>query len=98
MLAYSPLLGGAYTRYDKVLPKQYVGPDSERRLATLAAVAHEVGATPNQIIYAWLLQQQPAIIPLTAPTSLAQLEENLKSLDVALTPEQMERLNEAGNP
>ncbi len=98
MLAYSPLLGGAYTRGDKSLPKQYVGADSERRLAELAAVAHEVGATPNQIVYAWLLQGQPAIIPLTAPTSLTQLEENLKSLDVVLTPEQVERLNTAGNP
>ncbi len=98
MLAYSPLLGGAYTRGDKSLPKQYAGPDSERRLAELAAVAHEAGATPNQIIYAWLLQRQPAIIPLTAPTSLAQLEENLKSLDVTLTSAQMDRLNTAGNP
>ena len=98
MLAYSPLLGGAYTRHDKSLPKQYVGADSERRLAELDAVAHEVGATRNQVVYAWLLQGQPAIIPLTAPTSLAQLEENLKSLDVALTAEQWQRLNAAGNP
>ena len=33
MLAYSPLLAGAYTRSDKPLPKQYAGTDSERRLA-----------------------------------------------------------------
>jgi aryl-alcohol dehydrogenase-like predicted oxidoreductase len=98
MLAYSPLLSGAYTRGDKPLPKQYVGADSERRLVELTAVAHEVGATPNQIVYAWLLQERPAIIPLTAPTSLAQLQENLKSLDVVLTPEQLERLSTAGNP
>ncbi|MCU0501733.1 MAG: aldo/keto reductase [Anaerolineae bacterium] len=98
MLAYSPLLAGAYTRTDKPLPRQYAGADSDRRLAALATVAAEIGATPNQVIYAWLLDSQPSIIPLTAPTSLAQLEENLKSLAVSLTPEQMERLTTAGNP
>jgi aryl-alcohol dehydrogenase-like predicted oxidoreductase len=98
MLAYSPLLGGAYTRTDKSLPRQYAGADSERRLAVLAEIADEAGATPSQIIYAWLIGSHPAIIPLTAPTSLAQLEENLKSLAVTLTPEQMARLNTAGNP
>ncbi len=98
MLAYSPLLAGAYTRPDKPMPKQYAGADADQRLAALAAVAAEIGATPNQVVYAWLLGGQPAIIPLTAPTSLAQLAENLKSLTVSLTPEQMERLTTAGNP
>jgi aryl-alcohol dehydrogenase-like predicted oxidoreductase len=98
MLAYSPLLAGAYTHSDKPLPKQYAGTDSERRLAELSAVAGELNATLNQVIYAWLLQGSPAIIPLTAPTSLTQLAENLKCLDVVLTPEQVERLSTAGNP
>jgi aryl-alcohol dehydrogenase-like predicted oxidoreductase len=98
MLAYSPLLAGAYTRRDKPLPQQYTGADSERRLAALAAIADEVGATPNQVIYAWLLHSQPAIIPLTAPTSLAQLDENLGGLNLALTLAQMEQLTNAANP
>ena len=98
MLAYSPLLAGAYTRSDKPLPKQYAGTDSERRLAELSVVAGELNATLNQVIYAWLLQGSPAIIPLTAPTSLAQLEENLGGLNLTLVPEQLARLNTAGNP
>jgi aryl-alcohol dehydrogenase-like predicted oxidoreductase len=98
MLAFSPLLAGAYTRSDRPLPAQYAGPDSERRLAELRAVAEETGATPNQVIYAWMLQSEPAVIPLTAPTTLNQLEENLRGLDVRLSPEQMQRLNTAGNP
>jgi len=69
MLAYSPLLGGAYTRHDKSLPKQYVGPIRSAGWRSWMRVAHEVGATRNQVVYAWLLQGQPAIIPLTAPTS-----------------------------
>jgi len=98
MLAFSPLLAGAYSRADHPLPAQYAGPDSDARLAALQAVAAEHGATVNQIIYAWLLASNPAVIPLTAPTTLAQLAENLKGLDVVLSPEQMARLDTAGNP
>ncbi len=98
MLAYSPLLAGAYTRPDSKLPSQYVGVEAEAQLATLAQVAEECGATPNQVIYAWMLQGDPAVIPLTAPTSLAQLHENLGALGVRLSPEQLRRLDAAGRP
>lgn len=96
MLAYSPLLAGAYTRTDKKLPTQYAGPAADARLVALAQVAAECGATPNQIIYAWMLQGAPAVIPLTAPTSLAQLSENLGALRIRLSPEQLQRLDAAG--
>ncbi len=33
LLAYSPLLRGAYTRPDRLFPEQYVGPDTEARVA-----------------------------------------------------------------
>jgi len=36
LLAYSVLLGGAYTRADRPLPDQYAGPDSDARLACCA--------------------------------------------------------------
>jgi aryl-alcohol dehydrogenase-like predicted oxidoreductase len=98
MLAYSPLLAGAYARPDRPLPVQYAGRDADARLAALRAVAAETGATVNQVIYAWLLAQEPAIIPLTAPTTLEQFKENIKGLDVVLSAEQLERLNTAGNP
>ena len=45
-----------------------------------------------------MICSDPAVSGMIAPTSLAQLEENLKSLEVTLTPEQMARLNTAGNP
>ena len=77
---------------------QYAGRDADERLAALREVAAETGATVNQVIYAWLLAQEPAIIPLTAPTTLAQFEENIKGLDVVLSEEQVKRLNTAGNP
>ena len=96
LLAYSPLLAGAYTRPDKKLPGQYVGVEAGARLTALAQVATECSATPNQVIYAWMLQGNPAVIPLTAPTSLAQLRENLGALNIRLSPDQLQRLNAAG--
>jgi aryl-alcohol dehydrogenase-like predicted oxidoreductase len=97
LLAYSPLLAGAYTREDKQLSPKYVGPDSDARLSTLRRVAHEIGATPNQVIYAWMLGSNPTVIPLTAPTNLDQLSENLAALEIALTETQLSALTDAGD-
>ncbi len=98
MLAYSPLLNGAYTRSDRQIPSQYVGAETEQRLGALRRIASEVGATENQVIYAWMLASAPSVIPLTAPTTMEQLEENLGALSVALTDEQVAELDTAGNP
>ena len=105
MLAYSPLLNGAYTREDREIPAQYVGTDTEGRLEALRAVCSEVEGTANQVIYAWMLAERPAdansrypvVIPLTAPTVLDQLQENLGALEVHLTAEQVARLDTAGD-
>jgi aryl-alcohol dehydrogenase-like predicted oxidoreductase len=69
LLAYSVLLGGAYTRPERPLPEQYAGPDSRGRLAVLEAVAREAGATPNQVIPAWMVQGVPSILPLIAAST-----------------------------
>jgi aryl-alcohol dehydrogenase-like predicted oxidoreductase len=96
MLAYSPLLGGSYTRADRPLPQQYVGPDSDAHLAALKAVAEEVGATPNQVIFAWMMQSDPPVIPIFAVSTDEQMAENLGALEVKLSAAQMARLNDAG--
>jgi len=94
MLAYSPLLGGCYTRPDRPVPGQYQGPDAEARLAVLNMVAEGVGATLNQVILAWMLQGAPTVIPLIAASTPAQLAENIGSLAVKLSAEQLEILTE----
>lgn len=96
LLAYSVLLSGAYTRTDRSVPSQYVGPDTDRRLETLKAIAKEVNATPNQVILAWMLRSDPPVRPLIAASSKAQLQENLDALKISLTSDQMERMNNAG--
>jgi aryl-alcohol dehydrogenase-like predicted oxidoreductase len=97
MLAYSPLLGGAYTRDDRDFAAQYQSHDTQARVKVLKTIAEEVGATPNQVIYAWMLQSTPLVIPLTAASTKEQLAENLGALDVTLSNEQIQRLNEAGH-
>lgn len=92
LLAYSPLLGGSYTREDKPLPVQYRGPDSDARMAVLKQIATDEGTTPNQIIYNWMLQGTPRIIPLVAASTDEQLRENLGALDIRLSREQLELL------
>ncbi len=96
LLAYSPLLAGGYTRTDRALPGQYTDPDADARLAELKAVSEETGATPNQVIFAWMMQSEPAIIPIFSASTTAQMHENLGALDLVLSTEQMARLDRAG--
>lgn len=96
MLAYSALLSGAYTRADRPIPEQYLGPDSDARLAALRQVAAEHSATPNQIVQAWLLQGDPPVLPLIAASTPDQLQQSIDALQITLSADQMERLNSAG--
>ncbi|MFC0543109.1 aldo/keto reductase [Kutzneria chonburiensis] len=96
VLGYSVLLSGAYTRSDRPLPEQYDHPDSHRRLAVLADVAKELGATPNQVVLAWLLRSDPPVLPVLGVSSVAQLDECLGALDLDLDDELRHRLDTAG--
>ncbi len=96
LLAYSALLGGAYVRDDRPVPEQYRGPDAEARLRVLREVAAEAGATPNQVVLAWMMHSDPPVIPLIAASEPRHLAENIGALDVRLSAGQMERLNHAG--
>ena len=98
LLAYTPLLAGAYTREDKPLPFQYRGPDSDARLAALRSVAAETGATANQVVLAWMMQGSPHVLPVFGASSIEQMDETLGALALRLSGEQIERLSTAGNP
>jgi len=95
LLAYSPLLNGAYVRSDRDFQEQYLGPDTDARLAVLHKVAEELEATHNQVIFAWMIQSDPPVIPLMAASTDEQIEENLAALDLKLSDAQMTRLNTA---
>lgn len=93
LLAYSALLNGALTRRDRELPCQYIGPDSSTRIAVLRAVAKEVKATVNQIVFAWMMQSDPPVIPLMAVSTDKQFDENIGALKMKLSDAQMHLLN-----
>ena len=93
ILAYSPLLGGGYTREEKNIPRCYSTPRNAERFKRLHFVQEQTGKTINQIVYRWLLQQNPPVLPLTSPSTKKQMEENLGSLDFELSEEQMHFLN-----
>jgi aryl-alcohol dehydrogenase-like predicted oxidoreductase len=95
LLAYSLLLSGAYTRPERSLPSQYLGPDTNARLAALREVSEEVGATLNQVVLAWMLQSDPVVIPVIGASAMDQLQENLGALEIKLNADQMAQLNEA---
>jgi aryl-alcohol dehydrogenase-like predicted oxidoreductase len=81
LVAYSPLLSGAYTRPDKELDRAYDHPGTRARLAVLDQVAKETGATANQVVLAWLLGGELPVIPLVGASSVAQLDESLAAVD-----------------
>lgn len=56
-------------------------------VAALTQIAEAKGVTPAQIALAWLLAQQPWIVPIPGTTKLHRLEENLGAAAVALSTE-----------
>ncbi|MEU9351877.1 aldo/keto reductase [Streptomyces griseoloalbus] len=94
LVAYSPLLKGAYSRPER-LPGDYDHPGTPARLAVLREVARETGATLNQVVLAWQIGHELPILPLAGVSSLAQLEENLQAVELELSAEQRARLDAA---
>jgi aryl-alcohol dehydrogenase-like predicted oxidoreductase len=76
-------------------------PEAMRANQSLVDVVKEVatskGATPAQIALAWLLAQDPWIVPIPGTTKLHRLEENLASADVELTAADLMRLTSAAD-
>jgi aryl-alcohol dehydrogenase-like predicted oxidoreductase len=96
LVAYSPLLNGAYTRPEKELDRAYDHPGTRARLEALEIVVKETGATANQVVLAWLLGGELPVVPLIGASSVAQLDESLAAVELRLTAEQR-RLLDAAN-
>ena len=96
LLAYSALLSGAYSRPEREIAEQYAGADTQRRLEALKTTAQAKDATVNQIILAWMLHGNPLVLPLIAASTEAQLKENLQALEISLTADEMQYLDQAG--
>jgi aryl-alcohol dehydrogenase-like predicted oxidoreductase len=109
LVAYSPvgrgLLTGAITDTSALVESDYrrTAPRfTEENLAAnlrlveaVRAVAAELGATPAQAALAWLLARDELIIPIPGTKRVRYLEENTAAADIALTPEQLARIEAA---
>jgi aryl-alcohol dehydrogenase-like predicted oxidoreductase len=58
-------------------------------------IAAKKQATPAQIALAWVLAQKPWIVPIPGTTKLHRLEENLGAVDVELTPDDLQEIENA---
>ena len=73
------------------------GEVEERKLAIarqVSAVAKDIGATPSQVALSWVRQQAPLMIPVIGSRKTSQLVDNLGCVDVTLSAEQLDTLNE----
>lgn len=66
--------------------------------AVVEAIAREKGATPGQVALAWLLAQGPDIVPIPGTKRIERVDENLGTLDVALSADDVQRLSSALPP
>ncbi len=112
-LAWSPLgrgfLSGKYGR-DEAPPagsRLETWKDTWRAVATprnfdvldvVRDVAHDHGATPGAVALAWALTKPFITSLIIGARDEAQLEANLKCLDLVLTEEQLRRLDEVSRP
>ena len=60
-------------------------------------LAEEKNVTPAQIALAWVLAVKPWIAPIPGTTKLKRLEENIQSINVEISPEELTRINDTLN-
>jgi len=106
VVAYSPLGGGVLTgkyRNDKTKNRRDEAwggagfqpentPQRSAIIDTLIAIADEAGVSPGEIAVAWVAVK--GSLPIIGPRTLAQLESNLAAAEVALSLEQVARLDQ----
>jgi aryl-alcohol dehydrogenase-like predicted oxidoreductase len=63
----------------------------------LQGIAKRKNATPAQIALAWLLTQQPWIVPIPGTTKRNSLEENIAGVLIDLTPDDLRDMDAAAS-
>lgn len=68
---------------------------NEQLVTLLSNIASEKGVTSAQIALAWLLAQKPWIVPIPGTTKQHRLEENLNSVNITLTDNDLKNITHA---
>ena len=106
-VAYSPLGRGMLTGKVRSLDEldetdfrksnpRFMGENFERNqrlVDEVEAIAVELGVTPGQVALAWLLTKGDGIAPIPGTKRVSRVEENCGADGVALTSEQIDRLD-----
>ncbi len=107
-VAYSPLgrgfLTGRFRTIDDLPPDDYrrnsprfQGDNFQKNLDLVTRVeeiARRKKCTPSQLALAWVLAQGEDIVPIPGTKHRKYLEENVRALDVELTPSDLEEIDE----
>jgi pyridoxine 4-dehydrogenase len=59
---------------------------------TAQEIARHHGATPRQVVLAWLLARSPSILPIPGTGSVRHLEDNIAAAAIKLTPAEVAAL------
>ncbi|MFB2973821.1 aldo/keto reductase [Aerosakkonema sp. BLCC-F183] len=105
---YSPLgrgfLTGQIKKFEDLAPDDYrrqsprfQGENFEKNLELvqrIEEIAQQKGCLPAQLALAWVLAQGEDIVPIPGTKRRKYLEENVGAVDVELTPEDLQRIDE----
>ena len=80
--------------YEKIFFNEKVYEKRRKALKEIAEIAKELGCSQAQLSLAWVIYNKDVSCALMGASSVAQLEENLKALEIykKLTPEILERI------
>jgi aryl-alcohol dehydrogenase-like predicted oxidoreductase len=107
--AWSPLAGGVLTgkyhgggsaesgRMSSDMMKQFM-PDEQRTgriIKAVKTVTDQTGRSMAQVALAWLGSRPVPVIPIIGARKLSQVQDNLASIDLSLSAEQLKTLDEA---
>jgi aryl-alcohol dehydrogenase-like predicted oxidoreductase len=84
-------------RMNSEMLKEFVPEEerSERVVAAVKVVSDQVGCSMAQVALAWLRYREVPVIPIIGARKLTQLQDNLASLDLSLSVDQLKVLDEA---
>lgn len=92
------LFSGKYTRSKETtgrIAKGILQDENNLEMARkVDAIADEVDCSSSQLAYAWVLAQEGTMIPIAGATKPVQLEDNIGSVDIKLTQDQIKRISE----
>ena len=83
--------------YDRVFFDEKIYEKRRKALKEIAEIAKELGCTQAQLSLAWVIYNKDVSCALFGASSIAQVEDNIKAVDVyrKLTPEILERIEKA---